>query len=276
MTDRFYEKVGALMKSYLSAPAWDYYYYGKKKVRLKVCADSATYRFLDKYSSGAKLVKLLTGDFNAQMEIIQDVYNGIPNAVHPAIASISHFIPIGKRKDDIPNSDTTAVDDFNSILRHIFENTIYDGTLVGVVHLNKNRFVKNLGLRVCPYCGRSYIFGIEPQRSKKTVKVKPQIDHFLPKSQFPFLALNFYNMIPSFTPCNLAPAKGDQSPIVSIPHPELKIMHPYLFDDTAVTFRYDPVSEAPMDASEIEVNVDYHGNDILKRGYNDIGFVSRK
>ena len=47
-TNKYMEKVSALMRLFLTAPAWDYNYYGKKTVRLKVATDSSTYRFLDK------------------------------------------------------------------------------------------------------------------------------------------------------------------------------------------------------------------------------------
>ena len=271
-TDEFMEKVGTLMEQYKNAPAWDYYYYGKRKVKLKVENDSPTYRFLDKYSREENLRKLLAGDFAEQMEIVKDVYEGIPDGSHPATEMKKHFETLIHRKDDIPE-DGRETDDFNSILRHIFEETIYDGTAVDVVHIDKYGFVDRLGLKVCPYCGRSYIHTVKPKRGEKEVKVKPQIDHFLPKSKFPFLALNFYNLIPCCTQCNMAPAKKEQNPMVEVPKPELKVMQPYYFDDKAITFRYDPKSEAPLDASEIAISVDYHGNETLKKGYNDLFFI---
>lgn len=271
-TDKFMEKVGNLMRSYMTISAWDYKYYGQKSVRLKVNPNSASYRFLEKYSHGEDLKRLLSGDFSVQLEIIKDVFQGIPNASVLANNNKKHFQTIIHRKDDIPK-DGTETDDFNSIMRHLFEDTIYDGTEEDIVHIDKYRFVENLGLKVCPYCGRSYIYSVNPIRKNKGVKVKPQIDHFLPKSTFPFLALNFYNMIPCCSMCNMAPAKKDQSPMIEIPKEELRIMQPYMFDDKSITFEYNPKSEAPLDASEISVSVNYHGNDSLKNGYNDLFFI---
>lgn len=272
-TDQFMDKVGELMQYYLTADAWDYNYYADKIVKLKVGEDSPTYRFLNKYSKGNDLKRLLSGDFDVQMEIIKEVYYGMPDDKHTWKEHKKHFELIKDRKSDVPEKKDVIIDDFNSILRHIFEKTVYDGKRVGVVHLDKYTFAENLGLKVCPYCGRSYIYTVKPKQTGKEVKVHPQLDHFLPKSQFPFLALNFYNLIPCCTQCNMAPAKKEQSPMVKVPKPELKVMHPYLFDDKAITFGYDPKSEAPLDASEISVNVDYHDNETFKNGYNDLFFI---
>lgn len=35
-------------------------------------------------------------------------------------------------------------------------------------------------------------------------KARPQFDHFYPKSKYPYLALSFYNLVPSCAVCNLA------------------------------------------------------------------------
>lgn len=108
---------------------------------------------------------------------------------------------------------TKAIDDFNRSLFKVFVDELYG-------KLDKKKFVKNLNLRICPYYGRNYIFNVD--RKEKTIK--PQIDHFLPKGQFPFLAISYYNLIPSCTVCNLD-VKGETVPLndtftaYSIPHP---------------------------------------------------------
>lgn len=50
-------------------------------------------------------------------------------------------------------------------------------------------------LKVCPYCNISYTYS----RGKT---VTAQLDHFFPKSEYPILALCFYNLIPSCPTCN--------------------------------------------------------------------------
>jgi hypothetical protein len=59
--------------------------------------------------------------------------------------------------------------------------------------------VEMVGINVCPYCNRNYTFTL---RAKDNGIVRPELDHFLPRSEFPFLALSFYNLIPSCHICN--------------------------------------------------------------------------
>ena len=60
----------------------------------------------------------------------------------------------------------------------------------------KRFLFESLGVRVCPYCNRNYIFLDE--RNKAC-----EFDHFYPQSQYPLLAASFYNLIPSCSVCNI-------------------------------------------------------------------------
>jgi hypothetical protein len=57
--------------------------------------------------------------------------------------------------------------------------------------------IHKLGITVCPYCNRNYIFNI-PSSYKRT----SQLDHFFNKKAYPFLSLSFYNLVPSCSVCN--------------------------------------------------------------------------
>lgn len=63
--------------------------------------------------------------------------------------------------------------------------------------------MRKVGIRVCPYCNRQYIFTVP------NGKMRPQIDHYFPKSTYPYLALSLYNMIPSCSICNMAKGSLD-------------------------------------------------------------------
>ncbi len=56
--------------------------------------------------------------------------------------------------------------------------------------------LKKLDLKVCPYCNRQYTFTIEDR------KVSPELDHFYPKSKYPYFAISFYNIVPACSVCN--------------------------------------------------------------------------
>ncbi|GHT30668.1 hypothetical protein AGMMS49574_10890 [Bacteroidia bacterium] len=53
-----------------------------------------------------------------------------------------------------------------------------------------------LKINTCPYCNRQYTFTINNKG------IRPQIDHYYSQSQNPYLALSFYNLIPSCPNCN--------------------------------------------------------------------------
>ena len=63
--------------------------------------------------------------------------------------------------------------------------------------------LEKLQVNVCPYCNRQYTFTLVRDR------VRPQFDHYYPKSQYPYLAISLYNLIPSCGICNLLKGSHD-------------------------------------------------------------------
>lgn len=59
--------------------------------------------------------------------------------------------------------------------------------------------LKKLNIRTCPYCNRNYTFTVT--LSTGTL-IRPEFDHFFPKTEKPWLALSFYNLVPSCPTCN--------------------------------------------------------------------------
>ena len=70
-----------------------------------------------------------------------------------------------------------------------------------------------IDVRVCPYCNRQYTVTL------KKHKVRPQFDHYYPKSEYPYLALTLFNLVPSCGICNLA-----KSSLNTVSYP---ILYPY-------------------------------------------------
>lgn len=56
--------------------------------------------------------------------------------------------------------------------------------------------MKSQNITVCPYCNRDYI------NSRSETKTGAQLDHFFPRSIFPFFSISLYNLIPSCSNCN--------------------------------------------------------------------------
>lgn len=61
-------------------------------------------------------------------------------------------------------------------------------------------FAMYLDVRGCPYCNRQYITTLLTEDAK----TRADIDHFKPKSKYPWLALSLYNMVLSCKTCNSA------------------------------------------------------------------------
>lgn len=61
---------------------------------------------------------------------------------------------------------------------------------------------QRLGVNTCPYCNRTPIHTVFDSTKSNKELIKPTLDHFYPKSKNPFLALSFYNLIPSCYYCN--------------------------------------------------------------------------
>ena len=65
---------------------------------------------------------------------------------------------------------------------------------------NAYDFAKKLDIPTCPYCNRTYTKTVIIQKKEKIIR--PEFDHWFPKSEYPLLALSFYNLIPSCHICN--------------------------------------------------------------------------
>ena len=84
-----------------------------------------------------------------------------------------------------------------------------------------HQWAEKLGVTVCPYCNRSYIFTVE--KEARNGKARPQYDHFFPKSKYPYLAVSMYNLIPSCAVCN-----GGKSNVDSFKDQKVQYLNPYV------------------------------------------------
>lgn len=73
---------------------------------------------------------------------------------------------------------------------------------------------------VCPYCNRNFIFTVP--RHTGNGGVRPEYDHFFPKSKYPYLAASMYNLIPSCSVCNKAKSNRN-----SYKNHEVQYLYPY-------------------------------------------------
>lgn len=104
---------------------------------------------------------------------------------------------------------------------------------------------QSMDLNICPYCGLEYI----QTYTGDDIFLRPDLDHFYPKTRFPFLATCLYNLIPSGVICNQKHKKN---------YPMLGHMHPCvdgLDNDDVFDFIYFPEGDI-LDTLEIGLRVD--------------------
>lgn len=66
---------------------------------------------------------------------------------------------------------------------------------------NSYAILAKLNITTCPYCNRNYTFTIRRMRTND-FKTRAEFDHFYDKSEYPLLALSFFNLVPSCHTCN--------------------------------------------------------------------------
>lgn len=113
--------------------------------------------------------------------------------------------------------------DDNLVLRNIFIDNAYDSK-----SFDKWEFINTINVSTCSYCNRNYIY-----TTHKNKDIKPEIDHFYPKSKYPLLGLSYFNLIPSCKSCNGFGAKEEKDPF------DENLVNPYLlkYDDFVLSHR---------------------------------------
>ncbi len=72
-------------------------------------------------------------------------------------------------------------------------------------------FIKNLNISTCCYCEMSYVNAYtKTQKGKKQTKRQFDLDHIIPKSKYPIVALSLFNFAPSCKVCNSKTVKGSK------------------------------------------------------------------
>lgn len=112
----------------------------------------------------------------------------------------------------------------NNLNRLLYKIFVSDG--YGIV--DNHAFIAKLKVDTCPYCNRNYIYSLS-----KSAKIKPEIDHFYPKSKYPYFGVCFYNLIPSCQTCNGLGVKGETDPFVE------NMVSPYLLNNDDYEFTFD-------------------------------------
>ena len=161
-----------------------------------------------------------------------------------------------------------CIEDINAVCNYIFVQSIYDGKKKGKSIFQKADFVKSKDLIICPYCGAAEIEQIRREHGNGGIAYTPPIDHYFPKSKYPFLALEYFNMIPCCQRCNGLPNKGTFDPYAKDIE-KLKLMYPYRFKENAFSFYFEYDGSGQYEKKNFTAHIDYKGNKHLVSGYTD-------
>lgn len=96
---------------------------------------------------------------------------------------------------------------------------------------------EKLGVKVCPYCNRSFIHTVKtendsgsPGVDRKKI-IRPELDHYFSQKEYPMLALSIYNLVPSCHICN-SNIKGTRNLYLE------EHFHPYIDENMGIKFSF--------------------------------------
>ncbi|PLY08043.1 MAG: hypothetical protein C0625_03595 [Arcobacter sp.] len=163
------------------------------------------------YNSNAKYKECVTYIEKNLKTIICEKPNVLREHINKINSLSINFILNRKTKDGSLTTVQQNENEFIKKLRKIFD---YDNKI------DKPEFAKEIGLTCCPYCNREYIFRIYDDKKNAELRTLAVLDHYYDKGKYPYLALSFYNLIPS---CNICNSKFK----TTVDFKENKHLHPY-------------------------------------------------
>lgn len=153
----------------------------------------------DKYENADKERNKLFNEKERKKKILEEIKKKNEEEWNRFYESTSCKFPLNQEESN------------ETIEKTLFELMGYEDFCKKDADCNKNwnayKLCEDLGVTVCPYCNRQYIFTIDSSNGC----VRPQLDHFFPKSKYPLLSCSFYNLIPSCPSCNMLKKDKDVS-----------------------------------------------------------------
>ncbi|EJG0698674.1 hypothetical protein C4G33_RS05980 [Vibrio parahaemolyticus] len=159
-----------------------------------------------------------------------------------------------KKQLKLINSMKTGTYDLSNEEVNLFSNWINEFS--GIFNYNAmsrvfgREITNSLDLDVCPYCNNEDIETI----NEVGAETRPDLDHFFPKSKFPFLGLTLSNIIPAGTRCNQK-YKSDKSMFDHV--------HPYIDGINQTTlFDFNYIFDEGRNIDAINITVNKQNNEL--------------
>lgn len=123
-------------------------------------------------------------------------------ALNNEIEKLCNGESVPKYLDELPD---VVKDKMKPLLVDFYETLLERKKVPGTKQDYYQKLIDENDLRYCPCCGLSYF-------ESEDSKYREAFDHYLPKAHYPFLSVNFKNLVPLCHKCN-SDRKGDKDPI---------------------------------------------------------------
>lgn len=81
-----------------------------------------------------------------------------------------------------------------------FHKMVIDAMNYEMARSHYRRYVPMMGIKTCVYCNAQYAVSFTSKSGNEYAQF--EVDHWKPKSEYPFLSISFYNFVPSCPSCN--------------------------------------------------------------------------
>lgn len=142
-----------------------------------------------------------------------DIITAKPNDYITRIASFFTNLNLSRKiRLNITQKDGTNNSVYQAVYVHIVNAMGYDDVREKIFP----KYMKNLNIKSCIYCGTQYAVSVKKGKTSrsKTYLSTYTLDHYMPKSKYPYLATSFFNLYPCCAHCNQI--KSDKIPIFQL------------------------------------------------------------
>lgn len=163
-------------------------------------------------------MKLVTRKRSKYRKYVKNIIKELPKIIKLKPSEFDSFIdkhfnnlPLEKLRDKVPDLTDKQIDEavaklpqgisykkesFNFGEKKFYE-LIVEAMCYNEVQKTVIRpYMKRMGLNTCVYCNASYAVATDDR------KATFHVDHWLPKSEYPFLCISFFNLYPACMHCN--------------------------------------------------------------------------
>ncbi|MCD9617910.1 hypothetical protein [Chryseobacterium gleum] len=170
---------------------------------------------------------------------VSKVISAKPKDLHTISKNFLNLYLKGTTEKELTKEDKAVLETiFNYTWFRDIDNDIY----------NAYNLCHELKIESCVYCNRLYTNTIINEKGNKIIR--PTLDHWYSQKDHPILALSFYNLIPSCSPCNS-----------SVKHDAVfdlkKHIHPYVDKDITKYYKFEYIYDTSLKKFKISINTSH-------------------